>query len=261
MNIIDVSVLNNPGTFTSPFQFEVTFECIQELQDDLEWKVVYVGNAEDNSGDQVLEEVMVGPVAMGINRFVLQADPPNPAMISNSDLIGVTVILISCAYMDHKFVQIGYYVNNEYAEPFDPEAYPNPVDVNKLIRNTIAGEPRVTQFAIDWTGGSCPLVAEPAGSNEGEGQDNGAAEGGGGDDGDVIDLDNQQDDEEDEEDDGDDDGEVDLENEDDDDDEDDEMGEDGEVDEDGDGEGEVEEQEQSMEMLNEDSMDVARMLQ
>ncbi len=52
---------------------------------DLEWKVTYVGCAEDPSKDQVLEEVMVGPVLVGVNRFVLQAPAPNSAMIANED--------------------------------------------------------------------------------------------------------------------------------------------------------------------------------
>jgi hypothetical protein len=34
--------------------------------------VVYVSSAEDAEQDQVLEEVMVGPVPVGINKFVLQ---------------------------------------------------------------------------------------------------------------------------------------------------------------------------------------------
>jgi len=119
---------------------------------DLEWKVVYVGSAEDESKDQVLEEVMVGPVQVGTNRFILQCPPPNPSVIQNEDLIGVTVLLVTCSYMDAKFVQIGYYVNNEYAEPFEPEQYPNPVDISKLYRNLLADQPRVTRYPIDWTG-------------------------------------------------------------------------------------------------------------
>lgn len=114
--------------------------------------MIYVGNANDSSGDQVLEEVMVGPVSVGINRFVLQANAPNPALIANQDLIGVTVILITCSFMDNKFVQIGYYVNNEYSEPFEPENFPNPVDINKLYRNILHDQPRVTRYAIDWSG-------------------------------------------------------------------------------------------------------------
>lgn len=51
---------------------QVTFECLSELKDDLEWKVVYVGSAEDDQHDQELENVFVGPVPVGTNKFVLQ---------------------------------------------------------------------------------------------------------------------------------------------------------------------------------------------
>ena len=72
-----------------------------------------MGSAESSAHDQVLEEVMVGPVTVGINRFVLQAPAPNHMVIPSNDLLGVTVILITCSYLDNIFVRIGYYVNNE----------------------------------------------------------------------------------------------------------------------------------------------------
>lgn len=34
--------------------------------------MLYVSSAEDAEQDQVLEEVMVGPVPVGVNKFVLQ---------------------------------------------------------------------------------------------------------------------------------------------------------------------------------------------
>ena len=42
------------------------------LSADLEWKLVYVGSAEDEKYDQTLESVLVGPVNMGSFRFVFQ---------------------------------------------------------------------------------------------------------------------------------------------------------------------------------------------
>lgn len=121
-----------------------------------------MGNAEDESGDQVLEEVMVGPVPVGVNRFILQASAPDSNKIRNEDLIGVTVILVTCLYKGNRFVQIGYYVNNEYSEPIDPENYPNPVEISKLYRNILADQPRVTRYAIDWTGTNTEGVSAPA---------------------------------------------------------------------------------------------------
>ena len=77
-----MTVLDNPTHFTNPFQFEITFECLEPLNDgapppslasmpgpggrpalphshpdalgaDLEWKLIYVGSAYDQQKDQV----------------------------------------------------------------------------------------------------------------------------------------------------------------------------------------------------------------
>ncbi len=33
VNICDVTVLDNPSPFRNPFQFEITFECLEDLKD------------------------------------------------------------------------------------------------------------------------------------------------------------------------------------------------------------------------------------
>ena len=75
---------------------------------DLEWKVVYVGSAESSSHDQILDEILVGPVPVGINKFILQADAPDPSTIPQNDILGVTVILVTCSYWEREFVRVGY---------------------------------------------------------------------------------------------------------------------------------------------------------
>lgn len=40
---------------------------------DLEWRVVYVGSASSSKHDQELDCVLVGPVPLGMSKFVLQA--------------------------------------------------------------------------------------------------------------------------------------------------------------------------------------------
>jgi histone chaperone ASF1 len=175
---------------------------------------------------------MVGPVPVGINQFILEAGCPDYSSIRNEDLIGVTVVLVTCSYMNQEFLRIGYYVRNEYSEPFDEENYPNPVDITKLTRNILVDEPRVTRIPIQWDGNTEKTMtyegmvmgetdemqaeddaldaAEGEGEGEGEGEEGEDEEG----DGNNVDADN--DDEED------DNEEIDLESEDDDD-EDDEM--------------------------------------
>ncbi|KAG8225405.1 hypothetical protein J437_LFUL004605 [Ladona fulva] len=122
VHMCNVVVFDNPSPFLNPFQFEVTFECIEDLKEDLEWKMIYVGSAESEEYDQVLDTVYVGPVAEGRHMFVFQADPPDVRRIPEGDALGVTVVLLTCSYRKREFV----------------------------TRNILASEPRVTRFKIDW---------------------------------------------------------------------------------------------------------------
>lgn len=167
VNVVNMAVLDNPTCFTNSFQFEITFECLQELDDDLEWKVLYVGSAQDAAKDQILDEILVGPVPVGVNKFVLQADAPDPSQLAQDDLLGVTVVLVTCSYKEREFVRVGYYVNNEYhdpnapppapvatvgpdGKPQAPPTIPNPVPLELIQRQILADKPRVTKFPISW---------------------------------------------------------------------------------------------------------------
>ncbi|KAF2466811.1 histone deposition protein Asf1 [Lindgomyces ingoldianus] len=150
VSLLGVEVKNNPAAFDAPYEFEITFECLEQLQKDLEWKLTYVGSATSSEYDQELDSVLVGPLPVGINKFVFRADPPDLSRIPNSEIIGVTVILLSCSYEDREFVRVGYYVNNEYTDEalqLEPPAKPI---IEKVRRSILAEKPRVTRFAIKW---------------------------------------------------------------------------------------------------------------
>ncbi|KAK6927907.1 Histone chaperone ASF1-like [Dillenia turbinata] len=150
VSITNVRVLDNPASFSAPLQFEITYECLSALADDLEWKLIYVGSAEDDAYDQLLESVFVGPVNVGNYRFVLQADPPDPSKISEEDILGVTVILLTCSYNGQEFVRVGYYVSNEYDDEKLREDPPVKVLIDKIKRSILSDKPRVTKFPINF---------------------------------------------------------------------------------------------------------------
>lgn len=88
---------------------------------------------------------------MGINKFVLQADAPDISQIPQDDILGVTVVLVTCSYREKEFVRVGYYVNNEYTEPYDEEVGPQkPLDMSKVQRCVLSDKPRVTRFPVQW---------------------------------------------------------------------------------------------------------------
>ncbi|XP_002528058.2 probable histone chaperone ASF1A [Ricinus communis] len=161
VNITNVTVLDNPAPFLSPFQFEISYECLTPLKDDLEWKLIYVGSAEDETYDQLLESVLVGPVNVGNYRFVLQADPPDPSKIRDEDITGVTVLLLTCSYLGQEFVRVGYYVNNDYEDEQLREEPPPQVLIDKIQRNILSDKPRVTKFPINFYPENAEGAEEP----------------------------------------------------------------------------------------------------
>ncbi|KID82435.1 Histone deposition protein Asf1 [Metarhizium guizhouense ARSEF 977] len=150
VSLLGVKVLNNPAKFTDKYEFEITFECLEALEKDLEWKLTYVGSATSDQYDQELDSLLVGPVPVGVNKFLFEADAPKTARIPDADVLGVTVILLTCAYDGREFVRVGYYVNNEYdSEELNTDLPAKPI-IERVRRNVLAEKPRVTRFAIKW---------------------------------------------------------------------------------------------------------------
>ncbi|KAI9604815.1 hypothetical protein H4Q26_002785 [Puccinia striiformis f. sp. tritici PST-130] len=157
INITDIVVLENPARFTDPYRFKITFECIAPLEDDIEWKLIYVGSPQTTDKDQELDTCMVGPVPVGVNSFTFEAAAPDPCQIPTNDIVGVTVILLTASYKNKEFVRVGYYVNTE----------PDPPVIPQLVRNVLAEKPRVTRFKITWDSQS-QMETEQTGPKEGE---------------------------------------------------------------------------------------------
>eukprot|EP00005_Dracoamoeba_jomungandri_P005857 CAMPEP_0174260360 /NCGR_PEP_ID=MMETSP0439-20130205/9663_1 /TAXON_ID=0 /ORGANISM="Stereomyxa ramosa, Strain Chinc5" /LENGTH=171 /DNA_ID=CAMNT_0015344587 /DNA_START=6 /DNA_END=521 /DNA_ORIENTATION=- len=158
IQLTNVGVLDNPSTFNDPFSFEISFECISELSDDLEFKLVYVGSASGPEHDQELESVQVGPIGMGIHKFIFKAPPPNPEKIPQSDFLGVTVILLSAYYQAQEFVRVGFYVTHEYDGKTElSEEELKSMDISKITRNILDSKPRVTNFDIAWGVSPAPI--------------------------------------------------------------------------------------------------------
>ena len=105
VHLNNITVMNNPAAFSSQLEFEVTFDCIENLADDLEWNLIYVGSGQSAEFDQVLDTVFVGPVPEGRHKFVFSASPPIPEKIPAGDLVGVSVVLLTCSYKSNEFIR------------------------------------------------------------------------------------------------------------------------------------------------------------
>lgn len=107
-------------------------------------------NFHSSEYDQELDSLLVGPIPVGVNKFIFEADAPDVKRIPTSEMLGVTVILLTCSYDGREFVRVGYYVNNEYdSEELAAEPPAKPI-IERIRRNVLAEKPRVTRFAIKW---------------------------------------------------------------------------------------------------------------
>ncbi|KAG6836967.1 hypothetical protein H0H93_000359 [Arthromyces matolae] len=146
---INVEFINNPARFLDPYRFRVTFECIAALNDDLEWRLIYVSSPGNEHLDQELDDCLVGPVPIGINSFEFEGLSPDPSKIPEDDVLGVAALILTASYKEQEFVRVGYYQNTEYDNDAMKETPPQRIDFDRLVRD-INLRPRVTRFQIKW---------------------------------------------------------------------------------------------------------------
>ncbi|KAI0030458.1 histone chaperone ASF1, partial [Vararia minispora EC-137] len=149
VTIRNVEFLNNPARFLDPYRFRVTFECIAALDDDIEWKLIFVSTPGDQTRDQELDDCLIGPIPQGVNSFEFEGSAPSPSQMDPQDVLGVSALILTGSYRDQEFVRVGYYQNTEYDDEDLKNAPPEKILFDRLVRD-IHNKPRVTRFQIKW---------------------------------------------------------------------------------------------------------------
>lgn len=52
-----------------------------------------------------------------------QAGPPDASKIPEDDLLGATVVMVTCGYKGQEFIRVGYWINNTYGEALPEGAW------------------------------------------------------------------------------------------------------------------------------------------
>ncbi|KAJ9053094.1 Histone chaperone asf1 [Entomophthora muscae] len=163
VNILNVEIDRTPVPYLSGFNIEITFECLQELREgklalffsdfclDLEFNLIFVGSSTDPGMDQEIDSLLVGPVPVGINKFVLQSEVPNPALMNPTDVMDYTAVFLKCQYRNREFLRCSYLVKAEYDNEQMQLNLPPQIVFDRLIR-FISNDPKVTRFPIPWDG-------------------------------------------------------------------------------------------------------------
>ena len=151
INILNIIPNNTTSKFTDPFSFEIIFEVLSNLKKEIEWKMIYIGSAEDKKYDQILETIEIdGPFHLGSMKFEFTGEAPDINLIPESEVLGVTAVILCCSYNNQEFFRCGYYLNNIYDNEEMNLNPPEKVDKSHILRSLLADKPRITRFDIDW---------------------------------------------------------------------------------------------------------------
>ncbi|TNV73277.1 hypothetical protein FGO68_gene15805 [Halteria grandinella] len=160
VNVINVIAHNAKAPFLTPLSFEIFFEALQPLRHTLTWRIIYIGQASDSGMDQILEEAEMEEIQPGQMKFVFEGQHPDTSKIQESEIVGVTGVLVTCSYNQQEFFRVGYYVNNYYENPELAENPPERPLLDQLTRHILVEKPRVTKFQIQWEPTQEPVVEE-----------------------------------------------------------------------------------------------------
>jgi histone chaperone ASF1 len=135
---------------TEHLSFEITLEVNRELEQDLEWKLVYVGSAKSTQHDQVLDSIDIGPLTPSTVKFIFDAPAPDLQKVPPEDRFEVSAIYFSVSYRAQEFVRIGYYMRHEYDCEELQNDPPAELDIRRVTRTMDMANPHVTRYPIKW---------------------------------------------------------------------------------------------------------------
>jgi len=138
--IILKSITSNAKSLTqsSTPSFQITIQSQLNTPSDLTFEIIYIGNPHSDIHDQILGEMVVGPLSSGIFKFDVECDPIVISKIPTSALFGVTSILIRGIYNENQFCRAGYFVNVSY--PGLPNVFLEGCDEDELSLEENEGE-------------------------------------------------------------------------------------------------------------------------
>ena len=117
VNVTKIEVKNPQDSFLAPIKLNIFFEVKEELVEgkpprltlELEWKIVYVGSAENSAFDQVLEQFIMNKLSKGDMTFEISINHPDPTKIPASELTGASVIMVCAFYRNQEFFRFEFF--------------------------------------------------------------------------------------------------------------------------------------------------------
>ncbi|CAD8068885.1 unnamed protein product [Paramecium primaurelia] len=152
VNITNIVIDDKPQPFQSPIIIDIYFDVLVDIEDEIEWMLLFIGSPKDESHDQILDQFSMGPLQVGAKHFTLECNPPDWKKIPQNELLGITAFILTCSYREKEFFRAGYYVYTTYTSQENIENDPPEIIIEDISRQIFNNKPRITRFEIDWKG-------------------------------------------------------------------------------------------------------------
>ncbi|CAD8070979.1 unnamed protein product [Paramecium primaurelia] len=152
VNITNIVIDDKPQPFQSPINIDIYFDVIVDIEDEIEWMLLFIGSPKDETHDQILDQFSMGPLQAGAKHFTLECNPPDWQKIPQNELLGITAFILTCSYKENEFFRVGYYIYTTYTSSENIENDPPKIIIEDISRQIFNNKPRITRFEIDWKG-------------------------------------------------------------------------------------------------------------
>lgn len=165
-------VSRNPAPFGDAFTWKVVVKVHDALPKPIDVVVTWVADVTDSTKDIVLDELEVGPFAVGTNSVELENDAPDFDDIDQDTVLGDTCMTVSMKYDGNEFLHVGWPVRVGWADP-DHEINIPDVMLPELLIRDVVDKKHVRQPQIDW--GLAAPVDDSEGLEDDDDDDNDVA--------------------------------------------------------------------------------------
>jgi len=151
LNVTNITIEESITHVSKPFTLTIQFECLKPLNDEVEWKFIYVGDSHDVKHDQVLDTIVMDQVEYGCNEFSWEVDQPKYDLVPDqTEILDSTIIMVEASFKEKLFFRCSYLIRHFYKDQELSDNPPDAVNFDMLFREILLANPIVTIYELAW---------------------------------------------------------------------------------------------------------------
>lgn len=151
IHVTNIHFSSSSDPVSSPFTVTIRLDCLRQLDEELEWRFVYVGDPEDSSHDQLLDFVVMDKIEYGPVEFDWEVPPPDYSKIpEENSVFDSSIIQIIALIRKTEFFRCSFLIAHDYESEELKTNPPERVDWTKLHRKIGTERPMMKIQEFPW---------------------------------------------------------------------------------------------------------------